>query len=117
VFILVQSRFPRLSATSTGEFRSQPFLFSQTIRGVPKWVKLLIAILLLPVCAGAAESLWRVLRASGGADTTWVPFLAGVACWVVIFLLLPKPMWIYVFGHELADASGNSRRRRAAGMS
>ena len=64
----------------------------------------MIAILLLPVCAGAAESLWRVLRASGGADTTWVPFLAGVACWVVIFLLLPKPMWIYVFGHELTHA-------------
>jgi len=30
-----------------------------------------------------------------------VPLLAGAACWVVIFLLLPKPMWIYVFGHEL----------------
>lgn len=42
-----------------------------------------------------------VLRASGGADTTWVPFLAGAACWVVIYLLLPKPMWIYIFGHEL----------------
>ena len=49
-------------------------------------------------------ALWRVLCASGGADTTWVPLLAGAACWVVIFLLLPKPMWIYVFGHELTHA-------------
>jgi hypothetical protein len=40
----------------------------------------------------------------GGADTVWVPLLAGAACWVVIFLLLPKPMWIYVFGHELTHA-------------
>ena len=31
----------------------------------------------------------------------WVPLLAGAACWLVIFLLLPKPMWVYVFGHEL----------------
>jgi hypothetical protein len=68
---------------------------------VPKWIKFIIAILLLPVCAGAAMALGRVLRASYGADTVWVPFLAGAACWLVIFLLLPRPMWIYVFGHEL----------------
>jgi len=71
---------------------------------VPKWIKFIIAILLLPVCAGAATALWRVLRASYGADTVWVPFLAGAACWLVIFLLLPKPMWLYVFGHELTHA-------------
>lgn len=70
---------------------------------VPKWIKFIIAVLLLPVCAGAALALWRVLRA-GGADTTWIPLLGGAACWVVIFLLLPKPMWIYVFGHELTHA-------------
>jgi hypothetical protein len=68
---------------------------------VPKWVKFIIAILLLPVCAGAAMALWRVLCASGRADLVWVPLLAGVACWGIVFLLLPKPMWVYVFGHEL----------------
>jgi hypothetical protein len=71
---------------------------------VPKWIKFIIAVLLLPVCAGAARALWLVLRASGSADTTWIPFLGGVACWGVIFFLLPKPMWIYVFGHELTHA-------------
>jgi len=71
---------------------------------VLKWIKLVIAILLLPVCAGAAIALWQVLCASGSADVVWVPLLAGVACWLVIFLLLPKPMWIYVFGHELTHA-------------
>ena len=68
---------------------------------MPKWVKCLVAFALLPVCAGAALALWRVLRVSGGADTTWIPFLAGAACWGVVFFLLPRPMWIYVFGHEL----------------
>src|SRR3954453_2241599 len=43
---------------------------------VPKWCKLLIAILLLPVCVGAASALWLVFRATGSADTTWVPVLA-----------------------------------------
>lgn len=69
-----------------------------------KWFKLLLAICLLPVCAGAAMALWHVLRACGTADTTWIPFLGGAACWCVIFFLLPKPMWIYVFGHELTHA-------------
>jgi hypothetical protein len=71
---------------------------------VPKWCKTIIAILLLPVCVGAASALWMVLRASGGADTTWVPFLSGAACWLTVYLLLPKPMWLYVFGHELTHA-------------
>jgi len=68
---------------------------------VPKWVKFIIAILLLPVCAGAARALGAVIQRCGPADTTWVPLLAGAACWIVIFLMLPKPMWLYVFGHEL----------------
>jgi hypothetical protein len=71
---------------------------------VPKWIKFIVAVLLLPVCAGAGMALWNILLASGGADTTWIPFLGGVACWCVIFLLLPKPMWIYVLGHELTHA-------------
>ena len=71
---------------------------------MPKWIKFIIAVLLLPVCAGAARALWLVLRAGYGADTVWIPLLAGAACWLVIFFLLPKPMWIYVFGHELTHA-------------
>jgi hypothetical protein len=59
------------------------------------------ALLLLPLCIGAGSALWMVIRASGRADTTWIPMLAGAACWLTIYLLLPKPMWIYVFGHEL----------------
>lgn len=71
---------------------------------VPKWFKFIIALLLLPACAGAVMALAKVVLKSGSADLTWVPFVAGVACWAVIYLLLPKPMWIYVFGHELTHA-------------
>jgi len=45
-----------------------------------------------------------VVRASEKADTIWVATLSGAACWLVIYLLLPKPMWVYVFGHELTHA-------------
>lgn len=69
-----------------------------------KWLKFFIAVLLLPVCAAMALALGGILRQCGGADLTWVPFLGGSACWCVIFFLLPRPMWIYVFGHELTHA-------------
>jgi hypothetical protein len=87
---------------------------------VPKWCKSIIAILLLPVCVGAASTLWQVLRVSGRADTTWVPALCGAVCWVVIYLLLPKPMWLYVLGHELTHVlwtwllGGRVKRFRAS---
>jgi hypothetical protein len=71
---------------------------------VPKWVKFIIGIVLLPACVGAAVALWKVIRTTGEADTIWVAALAGAACWIIIFLLLPKPMWVYVFGHELTHA-------------
>jgi hypothetical protein len=71
---------------------------------MPKWLKLIIAILLLPVCLGAGMALVKVVRASGSADTTWVPLLAGAMCWMIIYFMLPKPMMLYVFGHELTHA-------------
>lgn len=69
-----------------------------------KWIKTIIAVLLVPFCVGAIRALGRVFRETGQADTIWVAILAGAACWLGIFLLLPKPMRIYVFGHELTHA-------------
>jgi len=71
---------------------------------MPKWAKTIIAILLLPFCIGAVQALFKVLAQTGQADTIWVATAGGAACWLVIFLLLPKPMRIYVFGHELTHA-------------
>lgn len=92
------------SVNSVSIFSLPPGVSAVNLWTVPKWIKFIIAVLLLPVCIGAARALWRVLYTCGSADTTWVPLLAGGACWIVIFLLLPKPMWIYVFGHELTHA-------------
>jgi len=68
---------------------------------MPKWSKTIIAILLLPFCIGAVQALFKVLAQTGQADTIWVATAGGAACWLAVFLLLPKPMRIYVFGHEL----------------
>jgi hypothetical protein len=67
---------------------------------MPKWCKTIIAILLLPVCLGAIKALWLVLNHSADAVTTWVGIGGGAACWIIIYLMLPKPMWVYVLGHE-----------------
>jgi len=68
---------------------------------VRKRIKTAIALLLLPFCIGAVKALVRVFQETGQADTIWVAIVAGAACWLGIFLLLPKPMRVYVFGHEL----------------
>jgi hypothetical protein len=65
---------------------------------------MILGILLLPVCVGTARAVWLAIGQAGGADRVWLPMLAGAACWIVVFLLLPKPMWIYVLGHELTHA-------------
>lgn len=69
-----------------------------------KFLKLIMGLLLLPFCLGATLAVGRILRASGSADTTWVPLVAGAVCWGVIYILLPRPMWVYVAGHELTHA-------------
>lgn len=84
-------------------FLASQFRFLNS-RLMPKWVKMLVAIALLPLCFGAGRALWMVIQHIGSAGTTWVPLLAGAACWVVVYLMLPKPMWIYVLGHELTHA-------------
>ncbi len=72
---------------------------------MPKWLKFILAILLLPVCLAAIKVFWAIVQRSGGnALTVWVALGGGVACWFVIYLLLPRPMLIYVFGHELTHA-------------
>jgi hypothetical protein len=71
---------------------------------MPKWVKFVVAVLLLPVCVATAKTVWQVLLLGAGADRVWIPMLAGAGAWTAVFLLLPKPMLLYVFGHELTHA-------------
>ncbi len=66
-----------------------------------KWIKCLLAVGLLPLCAATTLALGRLLLITGQDDLVWVALLSGAVCWVVVYCLLPKPMLVYVFGHEL----------------
>jgi len=70
---------------------------------VPKWVKFILAIVLLPVCAGAARRCGWSSRTAAARHHLGA-LAGGGRLLAVIFLMLPKPMWIYVLGHELTHA-------------
>ena len=94
-------------------------------------LKLLLAILLLPACVALTTSAWKIVgtglfshRASPAAAAhqplrtanpdpiapraVWQhpgwTFGAGYILWLAVFALLPKPMRVYVLGHELTHA-------------
>ncbi len=69
-----------------------------------KLFKIVVGIFLLPVCVGAVLTLWEVISKSGKAESIWITVLSGAVVWVLIYIFLPKPIWIYVFGHELTHA-------------
>lgn len=63
-----------------------------------------LALALVPVAVGVTWSIWDLVRGPGSAVDFWVPILSGAAVWLVIFASLPRPMWLYVVGHELTHA-------------
>lgn len=69
-----------------------------------RFIKVLAGLLLLPACWGLGQSVASCLAQGGHETRVWVPLIAGGACWLVIYWLLPKPMWTYVLGHELTHA-------------
>jgi hypothetical protein len=85
-------------------------------------IKNLVAALLVLPALGATQALGQTLRASAGADRFWVAAVAGAACWIVVFTLLPKTTRLYVLGHELTHAlaawiQGRRVRRLRVGRS
>jgi hypothetical protein len=62
------------------------------------------ALALLPVNLGVTWAVAEVVRDGIGSVQFWVPLLAGVALWLLLYNTLPRPMWLYVFGHELTHA-------------
>lgn len=63
-----------------------------------------VALALAPVAAGLTWALVDVAWAPRNRLEAWVPLACGALIWTVVFLMLPKPMWLYVVGHELTHA-------------
>jgi len=67
-------------------------------------VRWLVAALLTPIAIGLSWAVRDIILTSGRATSFWVALGAGTSVWLVIFFSLPRPMWLYVVGHELTHA-------------
>ncbi len=73
-----------------------------------RFVKFLVGLALAPLLAGvfwALLDLSRLLWTAREWGHPWFWALGGgLALWLAIWLLLPRPLWVYVLGHELTHA-------------
>jgi hypothetical protein len=74
-----------------------------------RWVKFVIAIFLLPFCAVLTQTFFTVFARATVAQRLWAGeefwfFSLGAVLWLIAFFGLPRPMLVYVFGHELTHA-------------
>lgn len=74
-----------------------------------KFLKLLIGLLLLPLCTAVTLSAYELLTEAASADfgtmtsQEWA-LPIGFILWTLIYFLFPKPWRAYVLGHELTHA-------------
>lgn len=76
-----------------------------------RWVKFIVGLFLLPLCYVLTAAFFSALVDAFTSQVADVPhfwatpefwfFSLGLICWLIIFFGLPRPLRIYVFGHEL----------------
>ena len=74
-----------------------------------RWVKAVIAVFLLPPCAVLSQTFFTVFTRATMSEGFWAAeefwfFSLGVVLWLIAFFGLPRPLLVYVFGHELTHA-------------
>src|SRR5437016_2697378 len=74
-----------------------------------RWVKFLFAIFLMPVCAILTQTFFTVFARATITQRLWAGqefwfFSLGAVLWLIAFIGLPRPILLYVFGHELTHA-------------
>jgi hypothetical protein len=74
-----------------------------------RWLKFVIALFLLPVCAILTQTFFTVFARATVTHRLWAAqefwfFSLGAILWLIAFFGLPRPMVVYVFGHELTHA-------------
>ena len=74
-----------------------------------RWVKFVVALFLLPVCAILTQTFFTVFARATVTHRLWAGqefwfFSLGAILWLIAFFGLPRPMLVYVFGHELTHA-------------
>lgn len=74
-----------------------------------RWLKLVIGLFLLPVAWVLTEAFFACFSEATVTHRFWATeefwfFSLGVVLWLIAFVGLPKPLLVYVFGHELTHA-------------
>jgi hypothetical protein len=74
-----------------------------------RWVKNIIAVFLLPWCAILTQTFFTAFTRATFTQRLWAGaefwfFSLGAVLWLIAFFGLPKPVIVYVFGHELTHA-------------
>jgi hypothetical protein len=74
-----------------------------------RWVKFVVAIFLLPLCAILSQTFFTAFARAAVTQRFWAAeafwfFSLGAVLWLIAFFGLPRPILIYVFGHELTHA-------------
>lgn len=74
-----------------------------------RWVKFVVAIFLLPLCAILSQTFFTVFARATVTQRLWAGeqfwfFSLGAVLWLIAFFGLPRPIIVYVFGHELTHA-------------
>ena len=74
-----------------------------------RWVKFIFALFLLPVCGALTQTFFTAFAHATFSERLWAGegfwfFSLGALLWVIGFFGLPKPVILYVFGHELTHA-------------
>lgn len=74
-----------------------------------RWVKFVVALFLIPLCAVLTQTFFTAFARATVAQRLWAAeefwfFSLGVVLWLIAFFGLPRPILLYVFGHELTHA-------------
>src|SRR5437763_15417981 len=95
---------------SVARATSRSFVAASEPLTVPtRWVKFVFAIFLIPICAVLTQTFFTVFARATATQRLWAGeefwfFSFGAVLWLVAFFGLPRPIVIYVFGHELTHA-------------
>src|SRR5437870_979081 len=84
-------------------------LMPQSLMVPTRWVKFVVALFLLPICIVLTQTFFTAFARATVAQRLWAGegfwfFSLGAVLWLIAFFGLPRPILIYVFGHELTHA-------------
>ena len=82
---------------------------SQPLIVPTRWVKFVLAVFLLPVCVVLTQTFFTSFARAALTQQLWAGenfwfFSLGALLWLIAFAGLPRPVLLYVFGHELTHA-------------